>query len=282
MLITFFGCGLVMSDGLLTPTTSVLSAIDGISVATNGRLDFAVLPISCGVLVILFLMQHSGSGTISIVFAPIALLWLLSQLITGVINCVRYPEIFKALNPKFAVDFAREFGGFDRLGSVMLAVTGCEAIFADAGHYGRRSIQLALICFVYPCLFLAYFGQCAYITLYPKDTPDVFYLSVPGGINTPQYWIIFVLATLATIIASQALILGVFSILRQMIYFDCFPAFKVVHTSSKIFGQVYLPTVNYVLMVGVILACIRYQNNSAVTAPYGLGISMDFFVRRHC
>ncbi|KAK9434293.1 potassium transporter [Lipomyces doorenjongii] len=277
MALCFFGCSLVLSDGLLTPTTSVLSAIGGIAVAAPSLND-AVLPISCGVLILLFLSQRFGSGKLSNIFAPIVLLWLIAIAIVGIINITKYPAVFKALSPKFAIDFLREQGGVDILGGVMLAMTGVEAMFADVGHFGRLPIQLSLSCIVYPSLMLAYLGQGAYLVLHPSSISNVFYLSVPGGVNTPQYWFIFVLATLATVIASQALILGVFSILRQMIHIDCFPAFRVRHTSSRVFGQVYIPVVNYILMVGVVLTTIGFRTSNNVTAAYGLGISMDFFV----
>ncbi|KAK9236340.1 potassium transporter [Lipomyces kononenkoae] len=273
----FFGCSLVLSDGLLTPTTSVLSAIGGIAVAAPS-LNNAVLPISCGVLILLFLSQRFGSGKLANIFAPIVLVWLLAIAVVGIINITKYPAVFKALSPAFAVDFLREQGGVDVLGGVMLSMTGVEAMFADVGHFGRLPIQLSLSGIVYPSLMLAYLGQAAYLVLNPSSISNVFYLSIPGGINTPQYWILFVLATLATVIASQALILGVFSILRQMIHIDCFPAFHVRHTSSRVFGQVYIPVVNYILMVGVVLTTVGFRTSSNVTAAYGLGISMDFFV----
>ncbi|KAK9359121.1 potassium transporter [Lipomyces starkeyi] len=277
MALCFFGCSLVLSDGLLTPTTSVLSAIGGIAVAAPS-LSNAVLPISCGVLILLFLSQRFGSGKLANIFAPIVLIWLLAIAVVGIINIAKHPAVFKALSPKFAIDFLREQGGVDTLGGVMLAMTGVEAMFADVGHFGRLPIQLSLSCIVYPSLMLAYLGQGAYLIIDPSSISNVFYLSIPGGVNTPQYWVIFVLATLATVIASQALILGVFSILRQMIHIDCFPAFRVRHTSSRVFGQVYIPVVNYILMVGVVLTTIGFQNSNNVTAAYGLGISMDFFV----
>ncbi|KAK9370981.1 potassium transporter [Lipomyces kononenkoae] len=273
----FFGCSLVLSDGLLTPTTSVLSAIGGIAVAAPS-LNNAVLPISCGVLILLFLSQRLGSGKLSNIFAPIVLLWLVAIAVVGIINIAKHPAVFKALSPAFAVDFLKEQGGVDVLGGVMLSMTGVEAMFADVGHFGRLPIQLSLSGVVYPSLMLAYFGQAAYLILNPSGISNVFYLCIPGGINTPQYWIIFVLATLATVIASQALILGVFSILRQMIHIDCFPAFRVRHTSSRVFGQVYIPVVNYILMVGVVLTTVGFRTSNNVTAAYGLGISMDFFV----
>lgn len=150
--------------------------------------------------------------------------------------------------------------------------------FSDVGHFGRASVQIGLACVVWPCLMLQYLGQAAYIIENPSSTANSFYLSIPGGANTPQYWIMFILATLATVIASQALIIGVFSILRQMIHIDCFPAFKVKHTSSTTAGQVYIPAINYMLMIGVIATTIGFKTSNNVTAAYGLGVSLDFIV----
>ncbi|KAK9472047.1 potassium transporter-domain-containing protein [Dipodascopsis tothii] len=277
LFLCFLGCGLVISDGLLTPTTSVLSAIGGIAVAAPSLTD-AVMPISCGVLIVLFAFQRFGSGKISSIFAPIVLIWLLMLLVTGIINTVRHPSVYKAFSPKYAIDFLKDEGGIDVLGAVMLSLTGVEAMFADMGHFGRFPIQITLSTVVYPSLMFAYFGQAAYLIEHPDSIANVFYLSIPGGVNSPMYWIMFSLATLATIIASQALILGVFSILGQMIQIDCFPRFEVVHTSRKVFGQVYIPAVNYILMVGVVLMTVGFKNSNAVTAAYGLGISIDFLI----
>lgn len=274
----FLGCGLVISDGLLTPTTSVLSAIDGIAVAAPS-FETKVLPVSCAVLLLLFLIQGFGSGKLSLFFAPIIFVWLLMLFITGLINIIKHdPAVFRSLNPKEAIDFLKRYGNVDKFGAVMLCVTGTEAMFADIGHFSRLSIQLTLSCFVFPCLMIQYLGQSAYLMKHPEGITNVFYLCIPGGTNTGLYWFMFVLATLATVIASQALILGVFSILRQLIHLDCFPNFKVRHMSSKHFGQVYIPVVNYILMVAVICTCVGFKTSSNVTAAYGLGVAMDFVV----
>ncbi|KAK7208549.1 high affinity potassium transporter [Myxozyma melibiosi] len=277
LMLCFIGCSLVISDGLLTPTTSVLTAVGGIEIPVPS-ISNLVMPISVIILLLLFLSESSGAGRLSIIFAPIVLIWFVAIAVTGIINIAKYPSVMKALSPKFAIDFLRDDGGIDLLGAVMLSVTGVEAMFADVGHFGRESVQLSLSCIVWPCLMLQYFGQAAFIIRDPSATANSFYLSIPGGTNTPQYWIMFVLATLATVIASQALILGVFSILRQMIHIDCFPPFKVIHTSRTTAGQVYIPAVNYILMVGVILTTVGFRTSNNVTAAYGLGVSLDFIV----
>lgn len=270
----FLGCSLVMSDGLLTPTTSVLSAIAGIQVA---KPDFSnVLVVSEVVLIFLFLIQQLGSHKISNLFAPIVLLWLIGLVICGVINITHHPAIFKALSPYYAINLLKK-SGIDSLGGAMLAITGTEAMFADLGHFGKVPTQIG-VSFVFLCLIITYLGQGAFLMKHPEALPSVFYLSIPGGTNSWAYWIMFVLATLATIIASQALILGVFSILSQMINLDCFPRLHVKHVSAEYAGKVYIPAANLLLLIGVCATTAGFKNSNNVTAAYGLGISLDFLV----
>lgn len=269
----FLGCSLIISDGLLTPTTSVLSAIAGIQIA---KPDFDnVLAVSEVVLLVLFCIQQFGSHKISFTFAPIITLWLFGLIICGLYNIIKYyPAIFKAISPHYAIEILKA-GGIDVFSGCMLAITGTEAMFADVGHFGRAPVQLALTCFVYPALMLCYFGQAAYIIHHPKALSNPFFYSIPGGTNSAPYWIMFVLATLSTIIASQALILGVFSILSQLINLDCFPNFTIIHVSKSHAGKVYLPMVNWMLMVGVLCTTAGFKNSNNVTAAYGLGITLD-------
>lgn len=273
----FIGCGLVITDGLLTPTTSVLSAIAGIAVAIPSFED-KVLPVSCVVLLVLFLIQRWGSGKISILFSPIIFIWMMILLVSGIINISRHPLIFKSLNPKEAIDYLKREGDIDILGTAMLAITGAELMFADVGHFSPLSVQLTLGLFVYPCLMIAYLGQGSYLIIHPELISNIFFLSTPGGVNSGFYWFVFVIATLATVIASQALIIGVFSILKQMIQIDCFPKFKIIHTSSTHLGQIFIPLVNYLLMILVICTAVGFKNSNNITALYGLGVAMDFFV----
>ncbi|KAG7805842.1 hypothetical protein KL921_005273 [Ogataea angusta] len=275
--VCFLGCSLVFSDGLLTPTTSVLSAISGIAVAVPSFVD-KVMPVSCGVLIILFLSQRFGSGKLSMMFSPIVTIWLICLFVNGVICVAKFhPKIMKALNPYYAVQFLKD-QGIDSFSSMMLCLTGCEAMFADVSHFGPLPIQLALCCFVYPCLIICYFGQAAYLIEHPTGVSNVFYLSIPGQNGDGYYWFMFVMATLATIIASQALILGVFSILKQLITLDCFPRLKAIYTSEKHSGQIFIPVANWVLMVCVVLTTVGFKNSNNVTAAYGLGISIDFIL----
>lgn len=270
----FLGCALVMSDGLLTPTTSVLSAIAGIQVAEPSFTN--VLAVSEVVLVVLFLLQQLGSHKISHIFAPIVFIWMIGLVICGVINISHHPAILKSLSPYYAIQLLKS-SGYDAFGGAMLAITGCEAMFADLGHFGKIPCQIG-ISFVFVCLMITYLGQGAFLVNHPDQLSSVFYTSIPGGVNGWFYWIMFVLAVLSTIIASQALILGVFSILSQMINLDCFPKFRVVHVSASYAGKVYIPAANLLLLIGVVSTTAGFKNSNNVTAAYGLGISLDFIV----
>ncbi|VEU22733.1 DEKNAAC103809 [Brettanomyces naardenensis] len=272
------GCSLVFSDGLLTPTTSVLSAIDGISTAVPSF--HSVMPVSVAVLFIMFVAQRLGSGKLSIMFSPIILIWLVCLFINGVYWIAKNPSVMKALNPAYAFKLLARQKNIDVFAPVMLSVTGTEAMFADIAHFGALPIQLTLIFFVYPCLMVCYLGQGAYLRINPQGfSSNLFFSAIPfGGVGSGYYWFIFVLATLATIIASQALILGCFAILKQLIHLDFFPRLTLVHTSKSHKGRVYIPVANFVLMVAVILTTVGFRTSNNVTAAYGLGISIDFMM----
>lgn len=270
----FLGCSLVMSDGLLTPTTSVLSAVAGIQVAKPSFTN--VLAVAEVIIVVLFLIQQLGSHRIAHAFAPIVLLWLVGLVACGVINITHHPAIFKSLSPYYAIKLLKN-SGVDALGGAMLAITGCEAMFADLGHFGKLPCQMG-ITLVFVCLIITYLGQGAFLVKHPDALASVFYQSIPGGVNGWFYWVMFVLAILSTIIASQALILGVFSILSQLINLDCFPKFRVKHVSASYAGKVYVPAANLLLLIGVVGTTAGFKNSNNVTAAYGLGISLDFLV----
>lgn len=276
LMVCFLGCALVMLDGLLTPTTSVLSAIGGIQVAQP--LFNSVLAVLEVVLVCLFVLQQFGSEKLSFTFAPVIAIWLVGLFCCGVYNVAKYdPGVFAALSPYYAIQLLKKLG-VDSLGAGMLAITGTEAMFADVGHFGRLPIQLTLCFVVYPCCMMTYLGQAAFMTHDPTAVLNPFFLLLPGGTNSPVYWIMFVLATLGTVIALQALILGVFSILSQLITLDCFPALRVLHVLKNYRGKVYVPAANWWLMVGVCCTTAGFKNLNNVTAAYGLGISLDFIL----
>ena len=271
----FAGVALIFADGLLTPTTSVLSAVAGIAIPAPNLSDKVVL-ISCIILALLFVFQRAGSGIVSMIFAPIIFLWMLSLIIVGVYNITFEPQILKAFNPAYAIQFLKS-QGIDGMGAVILPITGTETMFADIGHFSVWSVRLTMMLFCYPCLILAYFGQAARMIENPEIYTNVFYLTLPGNTGGGIYWFVFVIATLATIIASQATILGVSSLYGQLAALDCVPKLAIIHTSKKIFGKIYIPVVNWVFMVLVILTTIGYQNTNNVTDAYGLCIALVFF-----
>lgn len=271
----FLGCSLVFSDGLLTPTTSILSAVAGIQIADTKFND--VLAVSEVIIIVLFVVQQLGSHKISFAFAPIIALWLVGLVICGIYNIIKHDHgIFRALSPYYAIELLKG-SGIDAFSGAMLAITGTEAMFADLGHFGRLPTQIG-ISVVFVCLMICYLGQAAYIVENPSALVSPFFYSIPGGANSWSYWVMFVLATVSTIIASQALILGVFSIVAQLINLDCFPRLEVKHVSAKYSGKVYIPVVNFLLLVGVCCTAAGFKNSNNVTAAYGLGINLDFLV----
>ncbi|CAJ0910061.1 12065_t:CDS:2, partial [Entrophospora sp. SA101] len=227
LILVLLGASLIMSDGLLTPAISVMSAVEGMSVPAPS-LTNAIVPLSCAIIVLLFIGQKFGTSKMGALFAPIVSLWFLSLAIIGAWNIAQYPQVLKAFNPQYAFEYFIRNGekGYDSLGGVLLAVTGVEALYADLGHFSKKSIQLSFPFFVYVPLILAYSGQAGRLILEPKliDGP-LFWLTIPQ--NQVIYWIVFVLATLATIIASQAMITATFSLIHQAMQLDCFPRVRV-------------------------------------------------------
>ncbi|RUP09311.1 potassium transporter 4-like protein [Jimgerdemannia flammicorona] len=275
LVLVLFGTSLVMSDGLLTPAVSVLSAVEGITVPAP-QLARYVIPATCAIMVVLFAGQKLGTGKVAVVFAPVIGLWLMVLFVVGMMNVAQYPGIMKACSPLYAVQYFLRNGknGISSLGGVILSVTGVEAMFADLGHFSRRSIQLSFVFMVYPSLILAYCGQGARLILDPTLIKSPFFLTIPGTI----YWPVLVLATVATIIASQAMISATFSLISQSMALGCFPTVRVVHTSRSVRGQVYIPVVNWILLAAVILVVVVFRNSTNLTPAYGLCVAMVMFI----
>ncbi|RIA90238.1 putative potassium transporter [Glomus cerebriforme] len=276
-IVVLFGASLIMSDGLLTPAISVISAVEGIAVpapSTQG----AIVYISCAILIVLFMAQKFGTNKVGGAFAPIVFLWFIAIASIGIWNISFYPQIFKAFNPYYIFDyFIRTKGvGFESLGGVLLAITGVEALYADLGHFNRVSIQLSFPLIVYPSLVLAYLGQAARLTLDNTLISNTFYNTVPS--NGFIYWTTFVLATLATIIASQAMISATFSLISQAMQLDSFPRVKIIHTSRKVEGQIYIPEINYILMVAIVLVCFAFRASAKLTIAYGVAVASVMFL----
>jgi KUP system potassium uptake protein len=270
IMIGLFGAALLYGDGVITPAISVLSAVEGLEVATH---TFApvVVPITCAILIALFWVQKRGTGGIGAVFGPVTLCWFVSIAAAGLPWVVRHPEILLAINPIHAIRFFVTHGkhGFLVLGSVVLCVTGGEALYADMGHFGVRAIRLAWYACVFPALLLSYFGQGALLLERPSAISNPFYAMMPSSWLYPMV----VLATLATVVASQALISGAFSLTRQAVQLGYLPRVTVVHTSGKTEGQIYIPEVNHLLMVACVALVLDFHASSNLANAYGIAVT---------
>jgi len=270
--IGMLGAALLYGDGTITPAISVLSAVEGLRIATPA-LDPYIVPITVAILVALFAVQRHGTASIGAAFGPVMLLWFVALAAMGVSGIVRYPAVLRAVDPEFAVAFFSDngFAGFVVLGTVFLAVTGAEALYADMGHFGRKPIRLAWLFVALPGLVLNYFGQAALLIDDPKVGGHTFYELAPGWALYP----LVVLATAATVIASQAIITGTFSLTRQAIHLGFVPRMRVIHTAGEEEGQIYLPAVNLLLMAASVGLVLGFRSSGALSTAYGIAVSLD-------
>ena len=270
-----FGTALLYGDGMITPAISVLSAVEGVGVATH-RLDSWIIPIAVAILAGLFLIQRRGTAGIAKIFGPIMLVWFTVIGLLGLVHIARAPEVLQALSPLRAASFFAEYhwSGFWALGSIFLVVTGGEALYADMGHFGRRPIQLGWFSFVFPALALNYLGQGALLLRHPEHINQPFFLLGPRW----SIWPLVILATTATVIASQALISGAFSLTTQAMQLDYLPRVAVTHTSASQMGQVYVPIVNWILMFSCIGLVIGFRSSSHLAAAYGIAVTMTMAI----
>ena len=270
VLLGVIGAALLYGDGVITPAISVLSAIEGLKFFSPSVADF-VVPVTLVILIGLFALQYRGTGSVGRLFGPVMVVWFVVIGILGLVNIIAAPEILEAFNPLEAVRFAvaSPFTLFVVLGGVFLALTGGEALYADMGHVGRTAIRQAWFGLVLPALVLCYFGQGARVLAYPQAIENPFYSLAPSWAVVP----LVVLAALATVIASQALISGVFSMTRQAIQMGLCPRTKIIPTSSDEVGQVYLPTANWLLMVGTLLVVLMFKTSDALASAYGIAVS---------
>jgi len=263
------GASLFYGDAIITPAISVLSAVEGLKLVTPA-FEAYVLPITIAIIVPLFLIQNRGTGKVATFFGPIMAVWFAAMALAAVPHIVATPDVFWAINPYYALHYllGHGTGALVALGAVFLAVTGAEALFADLGHFGRRPIQIAWLYLVAPCLVLNYFGQAALVLAKP-DTSDPFFQLVPEWGLLPMV----LLATAATVTASQAVITGAFSLSRQAIQLGLLPRLEIRHTSESHSGQIYLPQINALLMVGVVILAILFRSSAALASAYGIAVT---------
>ncbi|MFA5702113.1 MAG: potassium transporter Kup [Advenella sp.] len=265
-----FGACLFYGDSIITPAISVLSALEGIGVVSHA-LDKWVVPLSVIVIIGLFWIQSRGTGAMGRLFGPVMLLWFFSLAVFGIWNIIRYPGVLQALNPLFALAYVIRdpLHSFLLLGYVVLALTGAEALYADMGHFGRPAIKRVWFWLVLPALLLCYFGQGAAVLMDPAVLANPFYLSLPSF----ALWPMLVLATLATVIASQAVISGAFSVTRQAVQLGFWPHMEISHTSDKEKGQIYLHTVNRLLLMAVLFLVLVFQSSEHLAHAYGFAVT---------
>jgi KUP system potassium uptake protein len=273
--IGMFGAAMFYGDSMITPAISVLSAVEGLEIATPVFAKF-VIPFTLAVLAGLFFIQSSGTSKVGAFFGPITAVWFLAIGGLGVMQLAKNPSVLAALKPAYAVDFIFSYPllGFLVLGAVFLALTGGEALYADMGHFGKRPIRIAWICLVFPALLLNYFGQAAFVLANPAGIKNPFYLMVPGWGLYPMV----VLATCATVIASQAAISGAFSMTRQAIQLGYIPRLEILHTSERSIGQIYVPFVNWSLFVAVVLLVLGFQSSDNLANAYGIAVAATMVI----
>lgn len=275
MFLGLFGAALLFGDGMITPAMSVLSAVEGLKIAAP-VLESFVVPLTAGILVGLFMVQRRGTEKVGRLFGPVLLLWFAALALLGIPHILRAPEVLWAVLPHHGLDFLLHSGwaAFGVLGSVFLAVTGGEAMYADLGHFGARPIRLSWFVVVFPGLLLNYFGQGAMLLHHPQNASNPFYLMVPQWALFP----VIGLATCATVIASQSLISGTFSVTTQALQLKYLPRLKVEHTSDRLVGQIYVPFINWALMVCCVGLVLVFRSSSSLAAAYGVAVTLDMVI----
>uniref|UniRef100_A0A0E0ERQ1 Potassium transporter n=1 Tax=Oryza meridionalis TaxID=40149 RepID=A0A0E0ERQ1_9ORYZ len=269
LFLVLMGTSMVIGDGILTPSMSVMSAVSGLQGRVPGFGTDAVVIVSILFLILLFSVQRFGTGKVGFMFAPILALWFLNLGTIGIYNLAKYDiSVVRAFNPVYIYLFFQTNGikAWSALGGCVLCITGAEAMFADLGHFSVKSIQIAFTAVVFPCLLIAYMGQAAYLMKYPFAVERIFYDSVPEIL----FWPVFVIATLAAMIASQAMISATFSCIKQAMALGCFPRIKIIHTSKKVMGQIYIPVMNWFLMVMCIIIVATFRSTNDIANAYGI------------
>ncbi len=272
------GVSMFYADGVVTPAFSVLSAVEGLKDAPHlgHMLAPYILPLAGGILIALFMVQARGTRSVAALFGPVTALWFVTLAALGVIQILNDPSVLRALSPYYAIRFLNENGfvGFVILGGVFLAVTGAEALYADMGHFGRAPIRTAWFCLVFPCLALNYLGQGALVLHHPAARRNPFFEMVPHF----AYWPVLLLATAAAVIASQAVITGAFSLTRQAVLLNILPRLEIRRTSETQAGQIYVPSVNGLMMLGVFVLLVVFQSSHRLAAAYGAAVTATMFI----
>jgi KUP system potassium uptake protein len=270
-----FAASLLYGDGMITPAISVLSAVEGVQMITHALRPY-VIPLTVVILACLFFIQHRGTARVGSLFGPVILIWFVVIAAFGIRSIIKNPQILDAIYPWYGIHFLHKNGlqGFVVLGAVFLVVTGAEALYADLGHFGKLPIRMTWIALVFPALLLNYFGQGALLLRVPSETHHPFYALVPYWAMIPMV----ILATVATIIASQAVISGAFSLTRQAIQLGYLPRLNIVHTSAKYMGQVYVAPVNWLLMAATIALVLGFRSSSKLAAAYGVAVTSTMLI----
>ncbi|VFQ93160.1 unnamed protein product [Cuscuta campestris] len=275
LVLALVGACMVIGDGILSPAISVFSAVSGLELAISKEHNkYIEVSVACLILIVLFSLQHYGTHRVGFLFAPVVITWLLCISAIGLYNIIHWnPRVYQALSPHYMYKFLKKTqrGGWMSLGGILLCITGSEAMFADLGHFSQLSIQIAFTCLVYPSLVLAYMGQAAYMSqhhIIESNYRIGFYISVPEKLR----WPVLVIAILAAVVGSQAIITGTFSIIKQCSSLGCFPGVKIVHTSSKIHGQIYIPEINWTLMILCLAVTIGFRDTKRLGNASGLAV----------
>lgn len=279
-ILAIFGAGLLLGDGMLTPAISVISALEGLGTLSNSFTPY-ILPATSIILILLFALQAKGTASIGYLFGPLIFIWFCTIAILGIIQIITVPVVLNAINPYYAIKLLQVSGfkGYLLLGGIFLVVTGGEALYADIGHFGKNPIRLSWFFLVLPCLVLNYFGQGANLLLHPEAISNPFYMIAPSWFYIP---LIF-LATIATVIASQAVISATFSLTKQAVLLGLCPRIPIVQTSKEYSGQIYVPQINFILLVGTLIFTFAFRTSDHMAHAYGIAVNaymlmVDFMV----
>lgn len=269
-IVAIFGAGLLLGDGMLTPAISVISAVEGISTLSDSFTPY-ILPTSCIIFVLLFMLQSKGTANIGFLFGPLILIWFITIATLGLIQIINYPVVLKAINPYYAFTFLHDAGsrGYFLLGGIFLVVTGGEALFADIGHFGKNPIRASWFTLVLPCLVINYFGQGANLLTHPDAISNPFYMIAPSWFYLP----LIILATVATVIASQAVISATFSLTKQAVLLSLCPRIPIIQTSRFYSGQIYVPQINVLLFIGTLLLSLFFKTSDNLAHAYGIAVN---------